>query len=161
MQDELATIDVSPLDALGRIKQELDTLERGDDLHVPGAMWLVDALELAFDEQRDAGVVFGELVFEPADSQIAAKRVAGIKIGTNDRRFKIEAKLHAAILLLLADRHERHLRVFEVERHSIVPEEVAAEDPGLFEAGCLIDRVQIQSYRGDTLSRVLSKTDAG
>lgn len=27
MQDELATIDVSPLDALGRIKQELDTLE--------------------------------------------------------------------------------------------------------------------------------------
>jgi hypothetical protein len=27
MQDELATIDVSPLEALGRIKQELDTLE--------------------------------------------------------------------------------------------------------------------------------------
>ncbi len=27
MQEELATIDVSPLDALGRIKQELDTLE--------------------------------------------------------------------------------------------------------------------------------------
>lgn len=27
MKDELATIDVSPLDALGRIKQELDTLE--------------------------------------------------------------------------------------------------------------------------------------
>lgn len=28
MQDELATIDVSPLDALGRIRQELDTLEQ-------------------------------------------------------------------------------------------------------------------------------------
>jgi hypothetical protein len=74
-----------------RFLGKFETFERLDDLHVPGPVWLVDPLEFALDEDRNVGAVFRKFVFEPTYSQIAAERIAGVKIGSDDRCFEIQA----------------------------------------------------------------------
>lgn len=66
-------------------------LQRFDYFQVARPVRLVDPLEFALNEDRAVNLIFGQLMFEPANRQIAAKRIAVIQICTDYGRFQIQA----------------------------------------------------------------------
>ena len=59
-------------------------------LEVTGAVRFVDTFKLALDEDRAVNLILRQFVLEPADGQIAAKRIAIVQVRADDRCFKIQ-----------------------------------------------------------------------
>lgn len=78
----------------GGLFDEFELLERADEIEIAGAMRFGDAFEFAMDKDRAARAVFVEFVLPPADSQVAAQRLAVVEIRSDYRGFEIEARFH-------------------------------------------------------------------
>ena len=94
-----AALDV----ALGKypdLFRKLKLLERLYQVEAAAAIRLRHALELTLDENGREGAIFAELMLPPANGKVAAERLAVVEIGSDHRRFKIEAKFHSATILL-------------------------------------------------------------
>lgn len=124
-------------------------------------MRLGQSIKLALDEQRSVGLILFQFMFPPANRQVAPKRLAVVEIGADDRCFEIEAQLHNARISnrtwLFCNWNKRHARILEIERESIVSQEIAAKDARLLKTGCLIDQIEIERDRSDALTGMTAK----
>ena len=76
---------------------DLKLLERLYQIEIALTVRLVDAFNLALDEERTARAIFIQLVLPPADRNITPERVAVVEIGADDGCFDIKAQLHRSM----------------------------------------------------------------
>lgn len=66
---------------------QLELFERFHEVQISTAVRLGHSLEFPLDKDRTASTIFRQFVFPPANSQISAKRLAVIEIGTDNGCF--------------------------------------------------------------------------
>src|SRR3954470_14003265 len=77
-----------------RFIRQLHLFELTRQFQVTRAMRFRHALKLAHHQRRNDRAVSGQLVLPPTNRQVTAKRLAVIKVSTDNGRFKIKALLH-------------------------------------------------------------------
>src|SRR6266550_9362806 len=101
-------------------------------------------------------------MFPPADSEIAAKRLAIIQIGADDGRFKIETLLHVQVSHRSQDRTDlfgSDYRIqpyqpsWKIKSYTEVTQEVCTQNSVLSEACGFIQWLQVEHRGAKLLTR--------